>query len=129
MLGKRSWRRSPLAGRCPSHPADLAASQRQAADWVLKEFSGLVWFFFLLFFLSSPPSLGSMSKDCRACSASQSLWWLLGNVCSEGCPGMEITFLFICLPCKFEGLAAPNWAGPLSLHLWDSSGRARSHEQ
>lgn len=49
----------------------------------------------------------------------------LGNVCCKGCPGMEITFLFICLPCKFRGLAAPSWAGLLSLDLWDSSGRAQ----
>jgi len=73
---------------------------------------GVTFFpFFLcgfLFFFS--PSLGSMSKDCRACSASPPLWWLLGNVCSEGRPGMEITFLFICLPCKFGGLAANSWS-------------------
>lgn len=42
---------------------------------------------------------------------------------------MEITFLFICLPCKFGALAALSWAGLLSLDLWDSSGRARSHEE
>lgn len=53
--GQRSRRRSPPAGRCLSHPADLATSQRQAADQVLKEFSGLAWVFFLLFFFNSTP--------------------------------------------------------------------------
>lgn len=56
MPGERGRRRSPLAGRCPSHPADLAVSQKQAADRVLKEFSGLVWLFFPSFLFSfSPP--------------------------------------------------------------------------
>lgn len=47
MLGEHRWCRSPLAGRCPFHPADLAVYQRQAANRVLKEFArGLVWLFF-----------------------------------------------------------------------------------
>lgn len=40
---------------------------------------------------------------------------------------MEITFLFIRLPYKFGGLAAQSWSYLLSLDLWDSSARARSH--
>lgn len=40
---------------------------------------------------------------------------------------MEITFVFICLPCKFGGLAVWSWSYLLSPELWDSSARARSY--
>lgn len=40
---------------------------------------------------------------------------------------MEITFVFICLPRKFGGLAVLSWSYLLSPYLWDSSARARSY--
>lgn len=62
----------PGTGQCPFHPADLATSQGGCGSG-FKEFeSSLVCVFF--FFLSPFfVPFGSMSKDCRACSASPPL--------------------------------------------------------
>lgn len=106
----------PGTGQCPFHPADLATSQGGCGSG-FKEFeSSLVCFFFFffplfLFLLVQCPRTAGPVLPALLCDG------LLGNVCSEGRPGTEITFLFICLPCKFGGLAAWSLAWLLSADL------------
>lgn len=89
---------------------------KEAADRVLKNSKAAwcVFFFFFplfLFLLVQCPRTAGPVLPALLCDG------LLGNVCSEGRPGTEITFLFICLPCKCGVLAAWSLAWLLSADL------------